>query len=526
MATEASKWVKHNSNTNPIVLSASEVWEANCIVEPSVLPPVTVGGTFKMWYRGGGSGAGDKGKVGYATSSDGISWTKYVGNPVFTNGASHALCPTVYFEGSTYYMIFSDFLGTGKLYCVTSSDGITWGSPVEILAPSGSQASLANTFLYKEGSTYYLFVEYFHSTDNVWYVGIATSTSPTSTFTMVSGFIGAMQVVAGGSFSGSCVKKIANRYHMWYHYASAAGNLPTKIAHCISTNLLDWARPYTTPVLDITETNFIANDQVADPDVHEYNGKTYMWYDADDNASYSPAVRGAIALATFDGTLSQVCDDDFGQSLALVNGISGGSGASGITTTAIDTTGADLIVIWTAWLGAPPTITDSKGNTWIALTQRNGTSLFSGRFYYCVAPTVGSGHTFSALNTNTFSSISVMAFNGVHRTNPYITDVGANGTGTTIQPGSITPTGRNMLLVAASAHQPSGFPSINSGFIVNDAGVTYSSGNHPGIRLAYQTQVAATARNPTWTRSGTGDGVAAMVCFRSFGTPNAAYYRG
>ncbi len=44
------------------------------------------GGEYKMWYSGFDGVQGLR--IGYATSSDGVNWTKYAGNPVITNGSS------------------------------------------------------------------------------------------------------------------------------------------------------------------------------------------------------------------------------------------------------------------------------------------------------------------------------------------------------------------------------------------------------------------------------------------------------
>ncbi len=68
-------------------------------------------GTYRMWFSGG-DGRMDHG-IGYATSSDGMNWTKDANNPIFhkTDGISwrdeRSYCPMVIEDGGIYKMWFS-----------------------------------------------------------------------------------------------------------------------------------------------------------------------------------------------------------------------------------------------------------------------------------------------------------------------------------------------------------------------------------------------------------------------------------
>ncbi len=57
------------------VLEASEPWEGSTLYWPTV---VLHGGSYHMWYTGSAASI----RVGYASSSDGLSWRKWPGNPV------------------------------------------------------------------------------------------------------------------------------------------------------------------------------------------------------------------------------------------------------------------------------------------------------------------------------------------------------------------------------------------------------------------------------------------------------------
>jgi len=122
--------------TNPVLTKgAPGTWEATSVGFASVIPD---GGGFKMWYTGT---SGSIRRVGYATSPDGITWTKYPGNPVVDVGAigdwdaSRVSNPTVAKVGSTYHMWFSSSISpAGGIGHATSLDGINWskdgGNPI------------------------------------------------------------------------------------------------------------------------------------------------------------------------------------------------------------------------------------------------------------------------------------------------------------------------------------------------------------------------------------------------------------
>ncbi len=77
-------WTRKN-NGQP-VLSAATGWEKPSVMNPNVIWDST-SGNFKMWYCGGEDYEPDA--VGYATSPDGIAWTKHAGNPVFAKVPGH-----------------------------------------------------------------------------------------------------------------------------------------------------------------------------------------------------------------------------------------------------------------------------------------------------------------------------------------------------------------------------------------------------------------------------------------------------
>lgn len=223
-----------------------------------------------------------------------------------------------------------------------------------------------------------------------------------------------------------------------------------------------------------------------------------------------------------DGTGDLLLESSTTDGINLISNISATGTDSTVTSGAIDTTGADLIVIGIAVDGsATPTISDSKSNTWTPLTA--STLTVKTILYYCSNPTVGSGHTFSNTGAFNFCSLCVSAFSGVKTSNPFDQENGATATGvTTVQTGSVTPTEDNELIVTHLGFNAAGLPtSIDSSFIeTNDA--EFGAANNYGSTMAYIVQTTAGSVNPTWTRTGTGAQATRIATFKAQPTTSAA----
>jgi len=178
----------------------------------------------------------------------------------------------------------------------------------------------------------------------------------------------------------------------------------------------------------------------------------------------------------------------------------------GGTTGAINSTGANLIVIAIAAYSHNDTPTDSKSNTYTGLTQQGSGTGFL-RLYYCVAPTVGSGHTFST--TSDYCTISAIAFSGASAS-PLGSQNGGTGS---LQPGSITPGANGSVVITAigsSDGSSTTIPSLAGGF--TSYGVS-CFGDHAMLGLAWYVQPTAAAINPTWTAVNTSSNRCAIVNF-------------
>lgn len=77
-SAEGRKWTRLSRNP---VLESTEPWEGVALMCPHVIWDQQ-GQTWRMWYSGGEQY--EPNAIGYATSPDGIHWTKYSKNPVIT----------------------------------------------------------------------------------------------------------------------------------------------------------------------------------------------------------------------------------------------------------------------------------------------------------------------------------------------------------------------------------------------------------------------------------------------------------
>lgn len=178
----------------------------------------------------------------------------------------------------------------------------------------------------------------------------------------------------------------------------------------------------------------------------------------------------------------------------------GSTDTNSVTTGALDTSGANLLVLVLGQESGVATsvITDSKSNTWNPLTtQTEGAGQCT--IYWSVPTSVGSGHTFTATQAGASPAIVVGAYSGATPA-PFDQQNGDHSsTGATLATGSVTPTFSSELIVAgASGRTGSGaIVSIDGGFTI--AGNTSPDAFHDSAALAYLIQGPSVAANPTWT---------------------------
>lgn len=114
--------INWTKNPNPVLFSGSG-WE----YQITAASMIKKGNQYFLYYNGRSSAYTEK--VGLAISSDGINFTKYSGNPILTNDktweGSGVMCPSIYQENSIYKMVYMSAQGTGFGFA-NSIDGINW----------------------------------------------------------------------------------------------------------------------------------------------------------------------------------------------------------------------------------------------------------------------------------------------------------------------------------------------------------------------------------------------------------------
>lgn len=201
----------------------------------------------------------------------------------------------------------------------------------------------------------------------------------------------------------------------------------------------------------------------------------------------------------------------------LVSHLEYSPNGGGLTTGTLNCTGANLIVIFLGtykdWYAS--SFTDSNGNTYSSGTKYSGTAQ-AGQFWYCRNPTGNlSALTFTPTgvsgNINLYSYYGIMTFSG-GSTSTFDQEAGQMQSAAPMQPGSITPTQNNSLVVTGIfCYFGGSSPTCNSG--VTYYGVA-ASGNIGMGGSGWLAQGSAAAINPTWVGNNGGENAVIIASFK------------
>ncbi|MFO7610309.1 MAG: DUF2341 domain-containing protein [Candidatus Krumholzibacteriia bacterium] len=176
IVTNAGEWARYPGN--PVLTEgAPGSWDDHGATFASVIWD-SAAVEFRMYYHGFSGGTH---QIGLATSADGVNWTKHAGNPIMTPGpaawdGNSVRVPMVWKEGADYHMIYTG-AGSGGMQVgyATSSDGIAWtknpANPV-FNDPTWASGETENWGVIKVGDEYQMW----YSDFGVRQSGLAVST--------------------------------------------------------------------------------------------------------------------------------------------------------------------------------------------------------------------------------------------------------------------------------------------------------------------------------------------------------------
>lgn len=191
-----------------------------------------------------------------------------------------------------------------------------------------------------------------------------------------------------------------------------------------------------------------------------------------------------------------------GGSPALIASLGEPGNVNGFTTASIDTTGANLIVVTVSYYSSEPTLSDSKSNSYTALTARTTGSSQYIRQYYIQGGTVGSGHTFTLTGSNTYPSIVVLAFSNISAAPADQENTALNSGWTTFSVGSITPSQANTVAVAGlEYYSEAGTIGVGAEGYTLGPVVAPVVAERIGCAVAYKILSSASAQNMSFTSS-------------------------
>ena len=297
-AAYGTRFIKEPSNP---VLDIGPVgsWDDYGVNEPSILYE---NGIYKIWYTGV-EGAPYNGKIGYATSSDGMEWNKYYQNPILTPNPPEVWddvtigYPNVIFNGHEYIMYYSALTDSAspnqwRIGAANSSDGIYWIkyplNPIINLGPSSwDGVSVPGCSVVYHDGLY-----------QMWYTGSPSGGMDDAEIgyaTSIDGYNWVKDPVnpvfykgAGGTWDSSSVAFPSVvydglEYHLWYTGKDAGGNFA--IGYANSYDGINWTKYSNNPILTPGTSGSWDDLLISAPRIIKINDTFRMWYWGSDGSN-------------------------------------------------------------------------------------------------------------------------------------------------------------------------------------------------------------------------------------------------
>jgi len=293
--TLSTAWVKSGP-----VLTPTQAWEGTMVRDPTVLYHSK---QYSMWYWN------DHAEIGYATSPDGFSWTKYSNNPIFTN----VLRPSVVYKQGIYYLFYAKTDETAiGLATSTNPQGPFTDQGLVLLASQPWENGLIRGPSVCYDSDVELFKLWYSAgsispADVPWTepAAIGYATSPDGITWTKYNHNPVMQGLHDGSWLSEAVEtlrvyKLNNIYYGFYHAADYWG--VSRVGLTTSTDGITWNLQASDLILDLGKSGDFDADFVYTT-APIYNNGWKLWYNGRNSDSTSPEV---IGLATLNTSIAQL----------------------------------------------------------------------------------------------------------------------------------------------------------------------------------------------------------------------------
>ena len=278
-------WVRHS---DPVLdVGNPGEWDDELVGLPDI---IFDGNSYHMWYSGYD---GTYGRIGYATSPDGITWDKHQQNPVLDIGDpgtwdDYAVIHSpVVLVDTVYHMWYNgnDGLGNQLIGHATSFDGVNWdkdtSNPVLDLGPPGSwDDSYVQVigFVSFESDTFHMWYDGYDGT--YFRIGYATATNPNGRNWTKYANNPVLDVGAPGSWDNPRVhcRSIVFSEDIFYMFYSGGDYFTWQIGFATAPDRVNWSKNPSNPDFTVGQPGSWDDYYVSFPYVLSTTSELKMWY--------------------------------------------------------------------------------------------------------------------------------------------------------------------------------------------------------------------------------------------------------
>jgi predicted GH43/DUF377 family glycosyl hydrolase len=232
-------------------------------------------GLYKMWYTGYTGGDDNPKSLGYATSTDGINWIRYPGNPIFSEKWTEDMFVIRYM--GKYYMYAEGFKDIAHL--LTSVDGINWQEKGDLVIRKANGDTIAGPYgtptVWIENEKWYLFYE--RNDEAIW-LAISNDQINWTNIQDEPVLKKGPEIYDSGAVAANQVIKYKGKYYMYYHGSSnVQWNIPGVTSlwtsnAAMSSDLVHWVKYPRNPIVEGDHSSPIV--------IHDRNGfRLYTMHD-------------------------------------------------------------------------------------------------------------------------------------------------------------------------------------------------------------------------------------------------------